>query len=129
MKHKILRLIAVLILGLFVFVKANPTDQLSTKINTFFGREQTTLLSWVTDVPENLPTDVTGSALVPTLDITTPQEANPVACTMDYNPVCADVQVECIRAPCPPIKQTFGNRCTMNANPKATFLYTWECAK
>jgi len=129
MKHKILRLIAVLILGLFVFVKGNPTDPMSIKINSFFGREQTTLLSGATDVSEKLPSDITGSAIVPTVDVAKPQDQNPVACTMDYNPVCADVQVECIKAPCPPIKQTFGNRCTMNANPKATFLYTGECAK
>ena len=71
MKHKILRLIAVLILGLFVFVKGNPTDPMSIKINTFFGREQTALLTGTTDVPENLPTDLTGST------ISTGTEVNP----------------------------------------------------
>ncbi len=51
----------------------------------------------------------------------------PTACTMQYDPVCAEVQVECIQAPCPPIKETFGNSCMMNANKRATFLYKGEC--
>lgn len=48
-------------------------------------------------------------------------------CTMEYAPVCASVAVQCIKAPCEPVEQTFGNRCTMNANKLATFLYDWEC--
>lgn len=40
---------------------------------------------------------------------------DPVACTMQYDPVCAEVQVQCIQAPCPPIQETFGNACMMNA--------------
>lgn len=51
----------------------------------------------------------------------------PIACTMEYVPVCASVQVQCIKAPCPPVEQTFGNKCTMNANKSATFLYDGEC--
>ncbi len=52
---------------------------------------------------------------------------NIVACTMEYAPVCAEVQVQCIKAPCPAIKTTFGNKCMMNANQLARFLYEWEC--
>ena len=33
------------------------------------------------------------------------------ACTKEYKPVCGEVEVQCIKAPCPPLKQTFGNRC------------------
>lgn len=51
----------------------------------------------------------------------------PVACTMEYAPVCASIQVQCFAAPCPAVQQTFGNACSMNANPNATFLYTGEC--
>lgn len=51
----------------------------------------------------------------------------PVACTMDYNPVCAEVQVQCVTTPCDPVKQTFGNKCAMTANKNAKFLYEWEC--
>ena len=50
-----------------------------------------------------------------------------VACTMEYAPVCASVQVQCIQAPCPAIQQTFGNKCMMSANPNAQFLYEGEC--
>ena len=49
-------------------------------------------------------------------------------CTQEYAPVCASVQVECIKAPCPPLEQTFGNKCMMNANKSATFLHDGECA-
>ncbi len=51
----------------------------------------------------------------------------PKVCTMEYAPVCALVHVQCIKAPCPPIKQTFSNRCMMEANPLAEFLHTWTC--
>ncbi len=50
-----------------------------------------------------------------------------VACTMDYTPVCGEVAVQCIQAPCPPIKETFGNLCTLKAQWNATFLYNGEC--
>ena len=32
-------------------------------------------------------------------------------CTQQYDPVCGEVEVQCIKAPCPPIKQTFSNDC------------------
>ena len=51
------------------------------------------------------------------------------ACTMQYDPVCASVAVQCIKAPCPAIEQTFGNECMMNANKLAKFLYKGECKK
>jgi hypothetical protein len=51
----------------------------------------------------------------------------PTMCTMDYNPVCGSVQVECVTTPCEPVEQTFGNACSMAANPRATFLHRWEC--
>jgi len=51
----------------------------------------------------------------------------PTMCTLEYMPVCAAVQVQCIKAPCPPINETFGNACSMRANKNATFLYTGEC--
>ncbi|MFZ2151103.1 MAG: DUF333 domain-containing protein [Candidatus Absconditicoccaceae bacterium] len=54
-------------------------------------------------------------------------KTNDTICTMEYAPVCASVQVQCIKAPCPPIEQTFGNKCQMNANSLAKFLYEGEC--
>ena len=47
----------------------------------------------------------------------------PTICTMEYRPVCASVEVQCIKAPCDPIQETFGNSCAMRANKHATYLY------
>lgn len=51
----------------------------------------------------------------------------PTMCTMQYDPVCAEVQVQCVTTPCNPVKETFGNACMMNANKNAKFLYNGEC--
>lgn len=51
----------------------------------------------------------------------------PQACTKEYRPVCASVQVACITTPCDPVQETFGNACMMEANTNATFLYEGEC--
>ena len=32
-------------------------------------------------------------------------------CTKEFKPVCGEIEVQCIKAPCPPIKTTFENRC------------------
>lgn len=56
----------------------------------------------------------------------TPAE-EPTMCNMEYAPVCASVQVECIKAPCNPIEETFGNTCMMKANKHATYLHDGEC--
>lgn len=50
-----------------------------------------------------------------------------VACTMEYAPVCATVQVQCIMAPCNPVEQTFSNSCMARA-AGATVVSTGECA-
>jgi hypothetical protein len=46
---------------------------------------------------------------------------------MEYAPVCASVAIQCVTTPCDPIEQTFGNKCMMEANKLASFLYEWEC--
>lgn len=38
-----------------------------------------------------------------------------VMCTKEYRPVCGYVQVQCIKAPCYPVPQTFGNACEARA--------------
>lgn len=48
------------------------------------------------------------------------------ACTMEYAPVCGERDVVCVRAPCPPIQETFGNKCALDA-AHARFLYGGEC--
>lgn len=45
-------------------------------------------------------------------------------CTMEYAPVCAQVQVQCIMAPCYPVAETFGNSCAAWDNP---IIHTGEC--
>ena len=136
MKHKILWLIVVILLGLFVFAKANPTSPVVIKVNSFLGRKQELILTWATDTGESLPTDLTWIQENTWREISTGREEHtenpdqtPVMCTLEYAPVCAEVQVQCIKAPCPPIKETFGNKCQMEANKLAKFLYAWECMK
>ena len=47
-------------------------------------------------------------------------------CTAQYDPVCGEVQVYCIKAPCPPLKQTFSNRCVAD-NAGAFNIVAGEC--
>ena len=47
-------------------------------------------------------------------------------CTMEYDPVCGEVQVQCIKEPCPPIRQTYGNSC-MAGIEKAKIISKGEC--
>lgn len=49
------------------------------------------------------------------------------SCTMEYAPVCAKVPVQCIRAPCYPVYQTFSNMCVMTQTSSAIFAYKGEC--
>lgn len=61
--------------------------------------------------------------------VTTNDEAvskAPTMCTADYNPVCATKQVQCIKAPCDPIKQTYSNAC-MAAADQAIVISQGEC--
>ena len=50
----------------------------------------------------------------------------PAICTMQYEPVCGEKQVQCIKAPCYPVYHTYGNSCTMSAE-KGVFIHTGEC--
>ncbi len=68
-----------------------------------------------------------------TEDITVPvppSEEVPQICTMDYTPVCALVQVQCVTAPCPPLFETKGNACTAKSLGSMLLGYTpGECEK
>lgn len=44
-----------------------------------------------------------------------PPNPRPRICTKEYRPVCAEKTVQCFRAPCPSVKQTFGNACMAQA--------------
>lgn len=47
-------------------------------------------------------------------------------CTMEYAPVCGSKSVQCIKAPCFPITQTYGNKCEAQAD-NAQVMYSGEC--
>lgn len=49
-----------------------------------------------------------------------------VACTMQYEPVCGAKEVQCIKAPCYPVYQTYGNSCVLGAEG-AVFVHAGEC--
>ncbi|MEZ7820824.1 MAG: Kazal-type serine protease inhibitor family protein [Patescibacteria group bacterium] len=49
------------------------------------------------------------------------------ACTREYIPVCGSVQVQCIKAPCNPIFETFSNKCVLSNNKLAKLAYAGEC--
>jgi peptidoglycan hydrolase-like protein with peptidoglycan-binding domain len=50
----------------------------------------------------------------------------PIACTLEYNPVCGAKPVVCITTPCNPVPTTYGNLCSMKAD-NAALLYQGEC--
>lgn len=61
-------------------------------------------------------------------EITCPEKRGDV-CAEIYEPVCAEVQVQCFRAPCPPIKQTFSNSCEACRNTMVSSYVKGECTK
>lgn len=48
-------------------------------------------------------------------------------CIELYEPVCATVNIQCIKAPCDPIKETFSNSCTACINPLVESYTRGEC--
>lgn len=57
-----------------------------------------------------------------------PGQRNADVCTKEYQPVCAKVNVQCIRAPCNPVNETFGNSCEACKNPNVESYVTGECS-
>ncbi len=51
----------------------------------------------------------------------------PEACTMQYEPVCGSVEVQCFTEPCDPVTQTFGNGCTACSNQNVISYTKGEC--
>ena len=49
------------------------------------------------------------------------------ACITLYEPVCATVNIQCITAPCDPIKETFSNSCVACRNPLVDSYLPGEC--
>lgn len=48
-------------------------------------------------------------------------------CAEIYTPVCATVEIQCIKAPCDPIKQTFSNACEACKNSLVKTYANGEC--
>ena len=48
-------------------------------------------------------------------------------CVQIYAPVCATVHIQCIKAPCYPIEQTFGNSCEACRNSLVDTYTEGEC--
>lgn len=48
-------------------------------------------------------------------------------CAQIYDPVCATVEIQCIKAPCYPIQQTFGNACEACLNSLVKKYISGEC--
>jgi len=47
-------------------------------------------------------------------------------CPQAQNPVCGEVEVQCVKAPCNSVQQTFLNKCLLEKN-SAKFLYEGRC--
>ena len=52
--------------------------------------------------------------------------SEPKACTREYNPVCGYKTVQCIKAPCYPIYETYSNTCLAN-NDNSEIIHNWKC--
>lgn len=48
------------------------------------------------------------------------------ACPNNLDPICGELNLQCIQAPCDPVQQTFPNKCLLEKS-KAIFLYDGEC--
>ena len=53
-------------------------------------------------------------------------EGEQTACPRIYDPVCAQKQVQCVTAPCPPERRSFSNSCVAGAEG-FTVLYKGDC--
>lgn len=140
MKKTLFRIVILAVVAFSFFMMQNPTSPFTIGIKSTLGIPNQeplpeAIFSGYTDSGMAVSQDTLltgtsqGSPSSSTKNTTTgpSQTATPTMCTMEYAPVCASIQVQCIKAPCLPIKQTFGNKCMMNANKLAKFLYTGEC--
>lgn len=56
-----------------------------------------------------------------------PRLSEPIFCTEQYEPVCAQVQVECVTTPCDPVSQTYSNSCFACANDRVLSYTEGDC--
>lgn len=57
------------------------------------------------------------------------EQRNVDMCIEIYQPVCGQMQVECIKAPCYMVKKTFANSCKACMNSRVLSYTEGECAK
>ncbi|MFA6307743.1 MAG: hypothetical protein WCS88_01075 [Patescibacteria group bacterium] len=76
---------------------------------------------------EYFKTILDNSIVIDNTTVCLPEQRNADACVFIYDPVCASVNVECITAPCPPIKQTFSNSCEACRNSRVIDYIKGEC--
>lgn len=57
-----------------------------------------------------------------------PSQRQGDVCFQIYDPVCAKVNIQCIKAPCDPIRETFSNACEACRNPLVESYTKGECA-
>ena len=56
-----------------------------------------------------------------------PEQRNVDGCIEIYQPVCGQVQIECITTPCNPVKETFENSCKACINTRVISYTGGEC--
>lgn len=58
----------------------------------------------------------------------TEKQKKVTACTTLYKPVCGFKTVECIKAPCYPVPETYSNPCSACAEERTIYYIDGECA-
>lgn len=81
-----------------------------------------------TPEPTAVPPKPTATSSGPTAIKCTPEQREGDMCIQIYKPVCATVQIQCIKAPCNPVQQTFSNSCFACKNPLVDMYIEGECA-
>lgn len=83
-------------------------------------------------IPENTPAEPTVNKPVteipkPSITLCGKEQRGTDFCAQVYAPVCAEVQIQCIKAPCNPIKETFSSSCEACKNQLVSSYTAGEC--
>jgi len=76
----------------------------------------------------NNSTDANLTQIENNATLCTEKQRKVTTCTTVYEPVCGFRQVECIKAPCYPIPETYKNSCEACANKRTIYYIDGECA-
>ncbi len=58
----------------------------------------------------------------------TPDQRPGTLCSQIYQPVCGTINIQCVKAPCNPVTQTFANGCTACHNPLVNSYTAGTCS-